>query len=61
MSNTKMVLLNASNMETYPVYPYAFIQVPAIARRVGIEVVCKDLLGVPQATVVNWGQPGHTS
>jgi hypothetical protein len=44
----KVLLLNASNMDTYPVYPYAFIQVPAIARRSGINVVCKDLLGIPQ-------------
>ena len=44
----KVLLLNASNMDTYPVYPYAFIQVPAIARRAGIDVVCKDLLGIPQ-------------
>jgi hypothetical protein len=49
MITRKALLLNASNMETFPVYPYAFIQVPAIARRVGIEVVCKDLLGTPRA------------
>jgi hypothetical protein len=42
------LLLNASNMETYPVYPYAFIQVPAVARQAGVQVVCKDLLGIPQ-------------
>ncbi len=42
-----VLLLNASNMESFPVYPYAFIQVSAIARRAGIEVVCWDLLGVP--------------
>jgi hypothetical protein len=48
MSNRKVILLNASNMEKFPVYPYAFIQVPAVARQADIEVVCKDLLGIPQ-------------
>ena len=45
MSNPKVLLLNASNKEDFPVYPYAFIQVSAIARQAGIEVICKDLLG----------------
>lgn len=49
----KIILLNASNMESFPVYPYAFIQVPAIARQYGIEVVCKDLLGFAEE---NWGE-----
>jgi len=44
----QVLLLNASNMESFPVYPYAFIQVPAIARQHRIEVICQDLLGVPQ-------------
>jgi hypothetical protein len=48
MPNQKILLLNASNKEDFPVYPYAFIQVPAVARQVGIDVVCKDLLGIPQ-------------
>ena len=48
----KTLLLNVSNMETYPVYPYAFIQVLAIARRAGVQVVCKDLLGIAQE---EWG------
>lgn len=47
-SNRKVLLLNASNMETFPVYPYAFIQVSAIAREAGIEIICKDLLGAPK-------------
>jgi len=51
MFGQKVLLLNASNMDTYPLYPYAFIQVPAVARRAGIEVICKDLLGLPQD---NW-------
>ena len=47
MSGQKVLLLNASNLEKFPVYPYAFIQVPAVARKAGIEVICKDLLGIP--------------
>lgn len=48
MSLQKVLLLNASNMEKFPIYPYAFIQVSAVARQVGIDVICKDLLGIPQ-------------
>lgn len=47
MCSQKVLLFNASNMESFPVFPYAFIQVPAVARGVGIEVICKDLLGMP--------------
>jgi hypothetical protein len=47
MLNQKVLLLNASNMDTHPVYPYSFIQVSAVARQAGIEVICKDLLGIP--------------
>jgi len=36
-------------MEHFPVYPYAFIQVAAVARQWGIEVICRDLLGVAQS------------
>ena len=48
MPTHKALLLNASNMESFPIYPYAFIQVPAVARRAGVEVVCKDLLDIPE-------------
>ncbi|MGB3714505.1 MAG: hypothetical protein WA996_08760 [Candidatus Promineifilaceae bacterium] len=48
MLDQKVLLLNASNMDAFPVYPYAFIQVPAVARRAGVAVICKDMLGVPQ-------------
>ena len=44
----KLLLLNASNMDSFPVYPYAFIQVTAVARRANIEVACQDLLGIAQ-------------
>jgi len=49
MHKYRVVLLNASNMESFPVFPYAFVQVPAVARRANIEVVCQDLLGNPDA------------
>jgi hypothetical protein len=48
-----VLLLNASNMDTFPVYPYSFIQVSAVARRSGIKVVCRDLLGIPKS---RWGE-----
>ena len=48
MLRKKALLLNASNKDTFPVYPYAFIQIPAIARQADIDVICKDLLGIPQ-------------
>jgi hypothetical protein len=44
MYSHKVLLLNASNMDAFPVYPYAFIQVPAVARQAGIDVICKDSL-----------------
>lgn len=47
MPNQRLILLNASNLEKFPVYPYAFIQVPAIARQSGIDIICKDMLGIP--------------
>jgi hypothetical protein len=52
MCKYKVLLLNASNMAAYPAYPYAFIKVPAVASQAGIQVVCKDLLGIPQE---DWG------
>ena len=48
MHGRKVLLLNVSNMEECPVYPYSFIQVPAVARKKGIHVFCKDLLGIPR-------------
>ena len=47
MCSHKVLLLNASNMVAFPVYPYAFIQVPAVGRQLGVDVICKDLLGIP--------------
>jgi len=57
MCNQKVLLLNASNMGTFPVFPYAFIQVTAVARQAGIEVICRDLLDIPQET---WAQTVQT-
>lgn len=45
-----ILLLNASNMEGFPVFPYAFVQVAAVARRAGIAVVSRDLLGIPPSS-----------
>lgn len=47
MHKYRVLLLNAANMESFPVFPYAFVQVPAVARQANIEVVCQDLLGIP--------------
>lgn len=49
MRRYKVLMFNASNMKSFPVYPCAFVQVPAVARRGSIEVVCQDLLGIPDA------------
>jgi len=57
MCNHKALLLNASNMDGFPVYSYAFIQVPAVARQSGIEVICTDMLGIPQGS---WEQTIQT-
>jgi len=57
MCNHKALLLNASNMDGFPVYSYAFIQVPAVARQSGIEVICTDLLEMPQGS---WEQTIQT-
>lgn len=45
VSVTDMLLVNASNYPALPVYPYAFIQVSAIAARHGLSVRRLDLLG----------------
>jgi len=49
MNKHRVLLLNAANMESFPIHPYAFVQVSAVARRANIEVVCQDLLGIPIA------------
>lgn len=41
-----LLLLNASNLPWNPIFPYAFVQVRALARRHGLSVVGRDLLGV---------------
>jgi hypothetical protein len=53
MPQQKVLLLNASNMDSFPVYPYAFIQVTAVARQANIDVICHDLLGAAQE---EWAQ-----
>ncbi len=41
-----VLLLNASNLKTNLMYPYAFIQVSEIADRFDIHTVCNDLYGI---------------
>lgn len=40
----RLLLLNASNYPRNVVYPYAFVQVSALARRAGFETIRRDLL-----------------
>ena len=42
-SQRTVLLLNASNLKTSLMYPYAFIQVSEIADRFNIHTVCNDL------------------
>jgi hypothetical protein len=44
-----LLLLNASNLPKAPIFPYAFVQVSAIARRFGLDVARFDFLGVPKS------------
>lgn len=41
-----LLMLNLSNYPSYPVYPYAFVQVSALARRRGLNVKRLDLLNL---------------
>src|SRR4026208_678624 len=42
MQPTDMLLLNASNYPGLPIFPYAFVQVRAVARRFGVRVEMFD-------------------
>jgi len=44
-----LLLLNASNYPLWPIFPYAFVQVSAVARRFGLKVRRLDLLGAPRS------------
>lgn len=44
--HTDMLLLNCSNLPWRPIFPYAFVQVSEVARRVGLNVRRLDLLWV---------------
>ena len=48
MADADLLLLNASNYAGQPIFPYAFVQVSAIARSRGLTVARRDLLGVPR-------------
>ncbi len=38
-----MIVYNFSNLPEQPIYPYAFVQIKALAKRMFIEVLCRDL------------------
>ncbi|MFX0174252.1 MAG: hypothetical protein ACFE9L_20415 [Candidatus Hodarchaeota archaeon] len=43
-----ILLLNASNLKTLLLYPYAFVQVSEIADRFDIHTVRKDMYGISE-------------
>ncbi len=43
-----LLLLNATNLPWRPIFPYAFVQVSAVARRHGLSVKTLDLLDIPR-------------
>ncbi len=43
-----ILLLNASNLKTALLYPYAFVQVSEIADRYGVHTVPNDMYGIPE-------------
>jgi len=50
MNNTAdLLMINLTNMPERPVYPYAFVQVSALARKAGLSVVRWDGLGLTQS------------
>lgn len=46
--SSDLLLLNATNLPWRPIFPYAFIQVSAVARRNGLTVRTLDLLDIPR-------------
>ena len=55
-TNPSALLLNVSNLKSCLVYPYAFVQVSEIAARHNIEVIRRDLFGIPQTEWSNYLQ-----
>jgi hypothetical protein len=45
-----LLLLNASNLPKTPIFPYAFVQVSAVARRFGLKTTSFDFLGAPKSS-----------
>ncbi|HEX2691965.1 MAG TPA: hypothetical protein VHN14_35395 [Kofleriaceae bacterium] len=45
-----LLLLNCSNLPEWPIFPYAFVQVSALARRRGLHVERFDFLGLSAET-----------
>ncbi|ADO68339.1 B12-binding domain-containing radical SAM protein [Stigmatella aurantiaca] len=46
MTGVDLLLLNCSNLPWRPIFPYAFVQVSAVARRSGLSVKRMDMLDV---------------
>ncbi|MFQ5833215.1 MAG: hypothetical protein ACE5H4_10965 [Candidatus Thorarchaeota archaeon] len=55
-ANRTVLFLNASNLSTDLLYPYAFVQVSEIADRFNIRVIREDLFGIPQDQWVEYLQ-----
>ena len=49
-----LLLLNATNLPWRPIFPYAFVQVSAVARRHGLSVDVVDLLDVPRTRLADF-------
>lgn len=56
MGNTKdsidLLLLNSSNLPFIPVFPYAFVQLGALARRRGLKIKTLDLVKLPEEQIL---------
>src|ERR1700722_15437835 len=48
-TNCDLLLLSASNYWRWALYPYAFVQVSALARKRGLKVARFDFWGIPKA------------
>jgi hypothetical protein len=52
-----LLLLNCTNLPWRPIYPYAFVQVGALARQAGLVVRTVDLLQIPRDRWEHFLQP----
>ena len=53
LSHADVLLLNRSNLPSRPIYPYAFVQLKALARRYRLKVASFDLWSA-QADQINF-------